>query len=93
MEHLCEVISVEKLGRLYEIKEALEKRGIYVEIRRDVAGNVRRVRDHRAPRLMVRERDLVYARWIAYAAGLDPWTDDRKEDEQEPAARRARAAE
>jgi hypothetical protein len=29
----------------------------------------------RSSRLMVRCRDLVYARWVAAAAGLDTWPD------------------
>ena len=43
-------------------------------------------------RLMVPERRLVYARWIAHAAGLDTWPDeqtgDERTDDDAPAAKR-----
>ena len=37
-------------------------------------------RTARTWRLMVRCRDVVYARWVAAAAGLDTWTERSDED-------------
>ena len=73
MERMCEVTRLNELGRLYSIKRALEERGVYAEVREDVFGGRLRIRDRSTPRLVVRERDLVYARWVVYAAGVDPW--------------------
>ena len=74
-ERMCEVVRFDDLGRLYDVKRSLEERGVYAEVREDLFGRRLRIRDRVVPRLVVRERDLVYARWVAYAAGFDPWPD------------------
>ena len=72
---MCEVVRLDDMGRLWDVKRSLEERGVYAEVRDDLFGGRLRMRDRAIPRLVVRERDLVYARWVVYAAGIDPWPD------------------
>jgi hypothetical protein len=75
VERLCEVIRLQGLERLYGLKHALERRGVAAEVWHDGSGGLRR--STAGPtylRLMVWERDVVYARWVLSSAGLDPWS-------------------
>jgi hypothetical protein len=81
MNGLCELARLTDLGRLYDVKHALEARGIEAEIWGDWGGGKRHPGSRRTPRLMIRQRDLVYARWVACAAGLDVWPDEPGESE------------
>ena len=81
MEDLCELVRLNNLGRLYRVKHALEAHGIAAEIWRDGMGGKRFAGGSAKPRLMIGRRDLVYARWVACAAGLDTWPDEPGEDE------------
>jgi len=69
---VCELCRLDDVHRLSEVEWLLEARGIEADIwpeksRRAVPWA------SRTSRLMVRCRDLVYARWVAAAAGLDTW--------------------
>jgi hypothetical protein len=81
MESLCELVRLNDLERLYRVKHALEARGVWAEIWGDGwACRMRYARANPELRLMVRRRDLVCARWVAHAAGLDTWPDGHDED-------------
>jgi hypothetical protein len=69
---VCELCRLGDYERLSELRRLLEARGIEADVwperrRRAVPWA------SRSSRLMVRCRDLVYARWVASAAGLDLW--------------------
>lgn len=81
MDDLCELVRLNNLGRLYGVKHALEAHGISAEIFRDCIGGKRYAAGSGKPRLMIPQRDLVYARWVAHAAGLDTWPDEPGESE------------
>ena len=76
---MCELHRLDDLERLSEVEWLLEARGIETDIQEK--------RRRGAPwasrglRLMVRCRDLTYARWVAYAAGLDTWPQEPGEGE------------
>jgi hypothetical protein len=80
MERPCELARLNDPDRLYDVQRALAARGIEAEVW-DLEGGARR-RKGIAPylRLMVRRQDLVYARWVAHAAGLDAWGRASDED-------------
>ena len=69
---LCELLRLDDYGVLSDVAQLLEARGIDADVWPEKA---RRAVPwaSRASRLMVRCRDLVYARWVAAAAGLDAW--------------------
>jgi hypothetical protein len=71
---LCALISSEDLSLVYRVKHALEAHGMEAFIMGDPT-IIARQRKPTTPRLMVRRRDLVYARWVAYAVGVDAWPD------------------
>lgn len=69
---VCELCRLDDFERLSELRRLLEARGLEADVwpeksRRAVPWA------SRSSRLMVRCRDLVYARWVASAAGLDLW--------------------
>jgi hypothetical protein len=69
---VCELCRLDDFERLSGVKRLLESRGIEADVwpeksRRAVPWA------SRSSRLMVYCRDLVYARWVASAAGLDLW--------------------
>lgn len=76
MDGLCELARLNDIVRLYDVKRALESRGIEAVVRSDWIGGKRFARGAATSRLLVRQRDLVYARWVARAAGLDAWPDE-----------------
>jgi hypothetical protein len=69
---VCELCRLEDLDRLSEVEWLLESRGIEADIWPET-GKRAVPWAARSSRLMVRCRDLVYARWVAAAAGLDTW--------------------
>jgi len=76
---VCELSSSGDLDQLYRVKAFLEARGIEADVwpeksRRSVPWA------SRTSRLMVLCRDLVYARWVAAAAGLDTWSRTPSDD-------------
>jgi len=73
-DELCELFRGEDIERLFDVRQALAARGVDAQVWGDWPGH-RGVRPH-VMRLMVGRRDLVYARWVAYAAGVDAWSDD-----------------
>lgn len=75
----CELATLDDLGRLYAVKEALETHGIEAFVEGDPASGVFHLRSTRS-RILVRRRDLVYARWVAHAAGVDVWPDAASDD-------------
>jgi hypothetical protein len=96
MERLHELVRLDDLERLYKVKLALESRGIEAAVWGRPSGRWRLPEPSGEPRLMVRQRDLVYARWVAHAAGLDVWPDapDAGEDRgaEAPSTRGRQAA-
>ncbi len=68
---MCELHSLDDLGLLSEVEWLLQARGIETDIW--TQRNGRAPWASRTLRLMVRCRDLTYARWVASAAGLDTW--------------------
>ena len=69
---VCELCRLGDVERLFEVRRLLEARGIDADVwpeksRRSVPWA------SRSSRLMVYCRDLVDARWVASAAGLDVW--------------------
>jgi hypothetical protein len=72
---LCELHRLDDIERLSDVEQFLEARGIETDIWRESSG-WRPLGASRTSRLMVRCRDLVYARWIAHAAGLDTWPEE-----------------
>ena len=69
---LCELHRLDDHQRLADVAQLLEARGVEADVwpekgRRSVPWASRR------SRLMVRCRDVVYARWVAASAGLDTW--------------------
>jgi hypothetical protein len=83
MERMCELVSLDDVEQLYDIKDALESRGVYAEVQGAQLGGWRRARARQTQRLVVRQRDLVYARWVAAAAGIDTWPDDADESRRQ----------
>ena len=72
---LCELHRLADLDQLSELERALASRGIEA----DIWGDARAwssFRGSRESRLMVRCRDLVYARWVAAGLGLDTWPEE-----------------
>ncbi len=69
---LCELHRLDDYEVLSDVALLLEARGIDADVWPEKA---RRSAPwaSRSSRLMVRCRDLVYARWVAAAAGLDTW--------------------
>lgn len=74
MERLCELVRLTRLDQLYALRHTLERRGVFAEIWRDDIGGLRRpLAGLGYSRLMVWERDVVYARRVAATFGLDRW--------------------
>ena len=73
-DELCELFRGDDFEQLFDVRQALAARGIDAQVWGDWAGRGG-LRPH-VMRLMVERRDLVYARWVAYAAGVDAWPDD-----------------
>jgi hypothetical protein len=95
MERMCELLSLDDVEQLYDLKDALESRGVYAEVLGIQSGGWRRARVREAQRLVVRQRDLVYARWVAAAAGIDTWPDDpddARRESPEPEKRQGQEA-
>jgi hypothetical protein len=80
MDDRCELVRLNDLERLYDVKRALETRGVDAEVWGNWSGSWR-CSGSGELRLMVRQRDLVYARWVACAAGVDTWPDETGDDE------------
>jgi hypothetical protein len=84
VDALCELVRLGDLSRLYELKARLQQRAVPAEVQTDWIFGVRGYRrSTRSLRLMVRSRDLVYARWILSEAGLDVWPTDDDDDGDE----------
>ena len=81
MKDMCELVSLNSLERIYDVKRALERRGIAAEVYGQVLGARRYAQGSGRLRLMVQQRDLVYARWVSNAAGVDAWPDEDDGDE------------
>ena len=74
MERLCEFVPLTRLDQLCAFKHTLERRGVFAKIWRADSGGPRwPLACQRYSRLMVWDRDVVYALWMAANAGLDPW--------------------
>ena len=72
LHEVCELCRLGDVERLFELKRLLEAHGIEADVwpekkRRSVPWA------SRSSRLMVLCRDIVYARWVVSAAGLDVW--------------------
>jgi hypothetical protein len=81
-KQVCELQRLDDASALADVAHALEARGIPADVR-----PLRRTRvipwASRTWKLMVRCPDVVHARWVAAAAGVDPWREGgpRSEDE------------
>jgi len=75
--------------QIYEVQRALVARGIAAEVWEESPRLRRRTKTRSRLRLMVPERRLVYARWIAHAAGLDTWPDETNRSDDEAAGEAA----
>jgi hypothetical protein len=82
MEGLCELVRLSDIERLYDVKEALAARGVDAEVWGSWSGSWHDAGGSGKLRLMVRQQDLIYARWIAYAAGIDVWPNESSDDEE-----------
>jgi hypothetical protein len=82
-----ELVRLKGLERVYDLKRALEMRGIEAQVWHEGFGSMRRWGGGSGYlRLVVGERDVVYARWVLHGAGLDVWPDpDDGEKEGEAA--------
>lgn len=78
-DELCELCHGADLAQLFDVRQALAARRIAAQVWGDWAGRGG-VRPHEM-RVMVERRDLVYARWVAYAAGVDTWPDDDADED------------
>ena len=85
IDELCELFRGDDLEQLYDVRQALAARGVDAQVWGDWAGRCG-AWPH-VMRLMVARRDLVYARWVANAAGVDLWP----ESDADGAARITRA--
>ncbi len=72
---LCELHRLDDASVLGDVAAALELHGIEADVWPAKARGFMSRSGH-VWRLMVRCRDVVYARWIAAAAGLDTWPDE-----------------
>jgi len=73
---LVELVRLRDIERIYDVKQALAARGVCSDVWGNWLGSWRDAGGEVTLRLMVRPRDLVYARWVAYAAGVDTWPDE-----------------
>jgi hypothetical protein len=71
-DELCELYRADDSELLYRVAKALEARGIGSDFR-GRPGIWRAARASGKSALVVPCRDLVYARWVAYAAGVNTW--------------------
>jgi hypothetical protein len=69
---LCALVGGDDLELMYRVVHALEARGVEAFVMGDPAISARS-RKPTTPSVVVRRRDLVYARWVAWAAGVDAW--------------------
>ncbi len=78
---MCELTRLDDVDRLSEVGSVLEARGIETDIWPEKRkGPWLLPWSSRTSCLMVRCRDVVYARWVASEAGLDTWPDDPGSD-------------
>jgi hypothetical protein len=77
---ICELHRLDDAAALGDVARRLEAHGIDTDLWAVRGGRLTPWAGH-AWRLMVRCRDVVYARWIAAGAGLDTWPDDDAEEE------------
>ena len=77
---ICELHRLDDLKLLYGVELALQARGIETDVWGE-PGGLYSGRGSGKSRLMVPCKDLVYARWVAYAAGLDTWPEEPGTDE------------
>ena len=74
MERLYELVPLTRLDQLYALKDTLERCGVCADILGADNGGLRRpFASHRYSRLMVLDRDVVYAPWVEANPSLDPW--------------------
>jgi len=77
MDDFRELARLSDHDQIYEVQRALVARDIEAEVWDETPAVRRRIRGPSRLRLMVPERYLVYARWVAHAAGLDTWPDEQ----------------
>ena len=80
---VCEIWRSDDVEGIYRLRDALALRGLEAQVLGAGGRGLRGLPSWSELRLMVQERDLVYARWILSAAGVDCWPEPRDErDEQ-----------
>jgi hypothetical protein len=72
---LCELYRANDFELLYRVAKALEGRGIGSDVR-GRPGIWRAARSSGKSALVVPCKDLVYARWVAFSAGLNTWPEE-----------------
>ncbi|HUK76312.1 MAG TPA: hypothetical protein VL117_01785 [Thermoleophilia bacterium] len=82
MDEFTELARLSDHDQIYEVQRALVARDIEAEVWDEAPGIKRRPRGPSRLRLMVPQRYLVYARWVAHAAGLDTWPDDQTAEDR-----------
>jgi hypothetical protein len=79
---LCGLVCMQDLVRLHRVHSALASRGIDALPADRSVCPWRAARGFGPPRILVRPRDLMYARRVVYAAGVDTWPGDPSEHER-----------
>jgi hypothetical protein len=86
MEPIREIWRSDDLEDVYRLRDALVLRGLEVQVLGAAGNSPRGLLSWGEMRIMVQERDMVYARWILAAAGADCWPEPQGErDEREVA--------
>ena len=84
MEPVREIWRSDDVEDVYRLRDALALRGLEAQVLGAGGCGPRGLTSWRELRLMVQERDLVYARWILAAAGVDCWPEPRDERKATP---------
>ena len=90
MDDFRELARLNDHERIYEVQRALIARDVEAEVWDETPGIRRRSKTTPRLRLMVPGHKLVYARWVAHAAGLDTWPDVERTAAEQPAAEEPR---
>ena len=88
MDPVCEIWRSGDVETIYRVREALQARGLQAEVLGAAGRTPRSLPSWHELRLMVPERDVVYARWITAQAGVDCWPEPEDERDAREELRR-----